>query len=396
MAAVVCACGVENAVDSQPELVVVGGASASPDPVPSMQANNAVGPNSIDPSKVYVSFIINIHDWLSRESKSKTATLNSYTTLTQLIAMHEKARLHVDFYMTDKMVRDFQESYPTLIDDIKKSNYVAMNYLVRAPNPYYRNADGSGYYGDGNGNAEFQSARGNDAALYNLIWKYESYGTDMLTGLAISGKDAGSGGYAYATKIFGYAPYTVTGASTGDDVNIAAGEVYQDMGATLVVDHNRVVGWKETSKSGLTIRPETETVRIYEGVTSKTESDEELDNLLILAPMAEMATLRPDGQAAFLNYKVHDNDFVANGAPWDCVYYQADTDGDDGCHDNSSALAPSYDPANRSIEEKDAAARANIWARYQHVLDFYSTHRSSYSVVNAKQLACYAGRANCL
>ncbi len=270
-----------------------------------------------------------------------------------------------------------------------------MNYLVRAPNPYYRNADGSGYFGD-LWHTDFKSVRGDDAALYDLIWKYETYGIDMRSGLAISGKPEGNGGYAYAKSVFGYAPYTVTGASSNDDVNVAAGKVYGDMGATLVVDHNRVVGWKETSKGGLVVRPETETVQLFEGVSASSESVAELGNLLVLAPMAKMAALRPAGQAAFINYKVHDNDFVANGAPWDCVYYNADTDGDSGCHDNSSARSPDYDPANRSFGERDAATRANLWARYQYALDYYAANRSSYRMVSARHLACYVSLMNCI
>ena len=85
------------------------------------------------PTADNVIFSINVQDFARPDL--------SVATLKRLIAIHERHRVPVDFYLTTTMADLYEAKAPELIEQIKKSSLVSVSYHVRPPSPYYTKFD---------------------------------------------------------------------------------------------------------------------------------------------------------------------------------------------------------------------------------------------------------------
>lgn len=113
-------------------------------------------------SGTYVRFSLHAEDFLLVE--------NSASAVADILDVHERYVVPLDVYLTDPVVRAYQESAPELIERLKSSSVVSIAYDIRPPSPYFTNFDYAGL------------AALDDVALADTLRAYESAQLDLQTG----------------------------------------------------------------------------------------------------------------------------------------------------------------------------------------------------------------------
>lgn len=320
----------------------VSDAQASVDSIDDNFSSDSSAANNPD---AYITFNINTQDFAYPEL--------SVDILNQIIDLHETYDLPVDIYLTTTMVDLYEDLSPELLERMKTSSVVAVDYHTRPPLPYHYSGD----Y-DWIGLAEMT-----EDEQYDTIMEYETHGLDLVTG----NPTEEDGGYAYLAEVLGYAPpiASILGSTTQTRI---AREVYGDLGATFTIDHGSTYNFGDT-KNGLYLRPEHYDLRLFEHVgTSDIEG--------VIENAYEEALDAEDGIAPYvIGVKMHDNDFFAENSAWTTVYqtYEARTEG------------PPYDTSLTSDLLSDTDADA-MWELYEDTVEYVVSQSDRFTVINAFDL----------
>lgn len=293
----------------------------------------------------YMTFNINTQDFAYPEL--------SADILNRIIDLHETYTIPVDIYLTTTMVDLYEEIEPELLERMKTSSVVAVNYHTRPPLPYH-------YSGDYDW---ISLAEMTEEEQYTTIMDYETHGLDLVTGNPTD-KD---GGYAHLAETLGYAPpiASILGSTTQTRI---AREVYKDLGATFTIDHGSTYNFGDT-KNGLYLRPEHYDLRLFEHVGTN-DIEGVFDDAYAGALAAE------GGTAPYVvGIKMHDNDFFAESSAWTTVYQtrEARTEG------------PPYDTSLTSDLLSDADTDA-MWKLYEDTVKYIASESDRYTVLNAFDL----------
>jgi len=238
-------------------------------------------------SRDCVIFSINVQDFAHPEL--------SVATLKRLIALHEKHRVPVDFYLTTTMADLYEANAPELIEQIRKSAFVLVSYHVRPPSPYYTQYD---WLGLRDLSAEQQR---------ETVRRYETRGLDLATGQTTDQP----GGYEKLRALFGYAPVCVSSQSDAGAGRVVS-SVFKELGARMFAVHGRPPNFGD-QRDGLPLRPELVDVKLFQH-GGKRGGD------VIEAALRE-AHANPEARAPyFIGVKMHDNDFIAETSAWVTTY----------------------------------------------------------------------------
>lgn len=298
------------------------------------------------PDALYVSFIINVHDWSN--------PTQSIATLNKILDIHEKYQIPVDIYLDDPVVQIYALQAKDLLERFRSSSVVAVSYHLRPPYPYYTDFDWSGL------------DKLSSSELKALLTNYETHAIDLTTGQPTTPP----GGYQYLKDLMGYAPYTVAGVQAGP-VDKIADDLYESMGAQMTLVHGREtkLGKKE---NGLWLRPETLEVKAYEKKSRYAGED------LLNDSIAQLPTT---GQR-FMNLKWHEDNFYTSGTPWGGVYY------DGG--DKTKPLTPPFDLSVANIaaisKPKTATEQDEQWKRYEEAVAYVAGHKDIFTPLNSPQI----------
>ena len=193
--------------------VLLAGCRAAPSPaLPASRESSASAAPTNEPSgappviRGYISFIINVHDWVHADE--------SAATLLRLIDLFEKHGVRGDFYLTAPMVDAYARTRPEVLARLRESG-MTVSYHVRPPHPLYEGFD--------------QRLLGlSDAELEQTILDYETYRLDLATGDL---DRSGPGGYTHVAAMLGRPP-TVASILSGDPrIKRTALSVLRGMGA---------------------------------------------------------------------------------------------------------------------------------------------------------------------
>jgi hypothetical protein len=177
---------------------------------PAAGQNPAVSTSTPIAAGGYITFAINVHDWVNAGA--------SADTLIRLVDLFERYRVHADFYMTAPVVEKYAAERPDVIARLIASS-MTISYHVRPPHPLYTGFD--------------SRLKGlDDAALYQTLMDYETYALDLTTG----GLDrTRPGGYSYVAQVFGVKPVTAAAPNNDRRIKAAAQRVYTALGARMTV-----------------------------------------------------------------------------------------------------------------------------------------------------------------
>lgn len=300
--------------------------------------------SSGDPD-AYITFSINTQDFSYPEL--------SIDILNDIIDLHETYDVPVDIYLTTTMVDLYEELSPELLERMKTSDVVTVDYHTRPPLPYHYSGD----Y-DWIGLADMS-----EEDQYDTIMEYETHGLDLETGNPTDEE----GGYAHLKEVLGYAPpiAAILGSTTQTRI---AREVYADLGATFTVDHGSTYNFGD-KKGALYLRPEHYDLRLFEHVgTSDIEG--------VIEDAYDGALAADDGEAPYvIGIKMHDNDFFAENSAWTTVYQTraARTEG------------PPYDTSLMSDLLSDADVEA-MWELYEETVQYVASESDRFEVINGFDL----------
>ena len=181
-------------------------------------ARAALGQNAAtwppaDDVKGYISFPINIHDFLHIDQ--------SADLLIRLVDLFEKYNVRGDFYFTAPITHYFVEKRPDIIKRVRKSN-MTISYHVRPPHPIY-----IGF------NEKLEKLDSDE--LMRVLRDCETYRLDMTTGELLRDQP---GGYKFVSEVFGRKPVALGIPARGPKLRTAARKVYRELGAKVVVEHH--------------------------------------------------------------------------------------------------------------------------------------------------------------
>lgn len=287
----------------------------------------------------YVLFTINTQEFVYLEK--------SIETLNRLIDIHEKHEVPVDIYLTEDILRDYEENAPELIERFKGSEQVAVSYHTRPPRPYH-----SAAY-DFLGLSDLS-----EKDLYTTLLDYEEHATDRESGKTTDEP----GGYEHIKDVIGYAPIVVGMPVELEEKEMAdtLAQIYKEKGARFVVVHSDV-DWGE-ERYGLLVRPEHLEVKLFEHVGE--------DTLSFLLDLWETST---HPSPTFMNIKVHDNDFIATESAWTTIYIRQ---------------KPPYhlkrgETDRELLSEEESEA---LWTTYETAVKYVSENPELYEAINALDL----------
>lgn len=237
----------------------------------------------------WLTFTLNVQDFAYPE--------RSAATVDRVITLHEQYKVPVDIYLTDAALANFEASYPALVNRLRTSAYVGLNYHIRPPKPYY-----SGYE--------------NWAKFLNLstseqlasIRNYESHLTDPVTGLPTTT----AGGFTRLKQLTG--SNAVIAAFLADPaVYPSVSQVFQELGANMGISHSAPYINLGTQNLGLNIRPEHYDLLLFQSPGQSAAG-------LIEAGFASAHSTAGAASPYVVGVKMHDNDFFAQASAWTTTY----------------------------------------------------------------------------
>lgn len=236
----------------------------------------------------WLTFTLNTQDFAYPE--------RSAATVDRVITLHENYRVPVDIYLTDNMLSVFENSYPALMTRLRTSPYVAINYHIRPPKPYYTGYDWAGL--------------STLAAADQLtqIRNYESHVTDLVTGLP----GTTVGGFTRLKQLTGSSP-VIAAFQADAALYESVSQVFRELGASMAISHSAPYINLGTTASGLYVRPEHFDLKLFESPGQSAAS-------LIEAGYATARTTSGAASPYVVGVKMHDNDFFALASAWTNTY----------------------------------------------------------------------------
>lgn len=288
----------------------------------------------------WLTFTLNVQDFAYPD--------RSAATVDRVITLHENYRVPVDIYLTDTMLASFEASYPALVTRMRSSPYVAINYHIRPPKPYYTGYDWAG----------LSSLAASDQLTQ--IRTYESHITDLVTGLP----GTTAGGFMRLKQLTGSSP--VIAAFQADTALYApVSQVFREMGASMAISHSAPYINLGTTASGLYVRPEHFDLKLFESPGQSASS-------LIDAGFAAARTTSGAASPYVVGIKMHDNDFFALASAWTNTYVNA-------------PRRPPWNITTLAGLKNEADMQAQ-WTLYEAAVAWADNNRSRVAMANAKGL----------
>lgn len=272
----------------------------------------------------------------------------SAATLERLITLHESYQVPVDIYLTDTMLALFESGYPSLMARMLASPYVALNYHIRPPKPYYAGYDWAGL--------STQAASEQLAQIRN----YESHVTDLATGLP----GTATGGFLRLKQLTGSQP-VIAAFQTDAALYSPVSQVFRELGAAMAISHTAPYINLGTSTGGLPVRPEHFDLKLFQSPGTPAAS-------LIESAFASAHTTAGAASPYVVGVKMHDNDYFAQASAWTTTYV-------------SGSKRPPWSTATRSALKSDADMQAQ-WTLYEGALAWAKSNRARVAATNARGL----------
>lgn len=295
------------------------------------------GPNltAADSRKTeYLTFSINVQDFAYPEL--------SIATVRRVMTLHETYKVPVDIYLTEHMIDIYEQQAPDILEKMRSSPYVAGQYHIRPPKPYYNNYDWAGL------------TNLSAADQYQQIYHYESHGIDLATGQPTSA----SGGLAKLANVLGNAAF-IGSFSADDRFGTTVNQVFYDLGAKMTVRHGTITNLGDAIGK-LYLRPEHYDLLLFQqgGQDAAT---------LIAAAMAAGKTTTGARAPYFVGVKMHDNDFFAQASAWTTVF--VDT------------KRPPWDISKKAALKSETEQQA-MWTIYEAAVAYAAQNSATTGTVN--------------
>ena len=320
--------------------------------------------NASPTSLAYVSFCINVHDFVNVQE--------SADTLLRLIDLFERYEARGDFYLTAQIVQRYLEERPDIIERLIRSD-MTISYHIRPPHPAYKGFDRL-------------LADLDPASLVTTLSAYEIYATDLATGELL---DARAGGMTLFWETFGAPPSVAT--IPFETYRSTLLPIWFEMGAQMTVtyhesgtDLEHPYEWRD----GLLIRPsdfsitrwpiepggesqfwwnmiDTEVARIFEPTNYfKRRIDEWSQD-----------------RSPFVTVLIHESNFYRQGAtPWTYLFY---TDGK-----KTIPRQPPYDlSAPDASKPRSSEQQEAIWEAYETLIAHASSSHHVVTSVDIVEMA---------
>lgn len=310
----------------------------------------------------FISFIINVHDWVNIDE--------SAATLMRLVDLFERYHVRGDFYFTAPEVEALVNSHPQVIARLKSSD-MTISYHVRPPHPLIN--------GFGSHLQELS-----DQELQDTLLDYETYKLDMTTAELDRSQP---GGYQYVAQVFGKKPVTASVPSSDHRIKTTAEKIYARLGARVTV-HNHEEGTDIDQpfqySNGLLIRPSDFSI------TRIPDSSNFWWNFMSGPKAAEFDPLRmlqdhlaawQESRPPLITALIHENNFYRSGPEaWTAYYYDH--------QDKSKPLSPPFNlnlkgqSAPRSRPEQEV-----IWQVYERLVAYAAQYLNVITSVDLLNLS---------
>ncbi len=309
--------------------------------------------------KHYTQFSLNVHDWVFPE--------DSIDAVTRTIQIHEEYQIPVDIFLNDQTFQIYMDQAPELIELLKTSGYVTINYHLRPPHPAYSGFDILGL------------TSMTDQELYDTLLGYEEHKLDLETGAYIEDEE---GGYQYIKDTLGYGPIAL-GFSVSGKVNKVMAQIYKEKGAKLYVVHGREINFGD-SEYGLFLRPEHVEIKWYEEVLRFIKDGETPKDVIDM--YIETNGYAEIGEGLFINIKMHENNYYTQGTSFAPAYWE----------DYEHKAAP-YDPpylvelAEELVEFRDQDYTDGMWEWYEAAVKYVAENPVLYEPISNKDIIEWLG-----
>lgn len=290
---------------------------------------------------IYSLFTVNTQEFVYSEQ--------SVALLNKIIDLHEEKKIPVDIYLDHAILQTYEEKAPELLQRMKTSPMVAVSYHMRPPLSYSRNFD------------FMNLAAQSPTELQATLERYETHAIDFSTGQTTDQP----GGYQHLKDIMGYAP-PVVGFDTDPQFQQALLNVYQEKGASFVVQHRDTPIALGDTLLGFPIRPETKEIILTEKTGQGCEQ-------IFGDALTEAGSQRP----AFINLKVHDNDFIATQSAWLAIYLP-------NLHPTQPPFDVSLGTTGRELLSQ--ADQDAFWNQYASCVGYVAEHPDQFTPINAFDL----------
>lgn len=207
------------------------------------QGRGGASPVPADDKGLYVYFVVNVSDFLDADASAET--------LKRLLAVHERYRVKADFYFTETVLRAINTLHPEVVQSIRNSPLISINYHYRPPHPAYSSGAGFVTRVDYQGKCVDIRALPYDDKVA-VLKNFEQY-AQVVDGYAgvqnnyCSKYDTAQvGGFDYVRQVFGKTPVVCGGNTADDEVRRAEYEVLKNKGLKAYVK-NHVGGMDETT-----------------------------------------------------------------------------------------------------------------------------------------------------
>lgn len=274
----------------------------------------------------------------------------SIETMNRLLDLHEKYNVPLDVIVDDPTFQLYVDQAPELVERLKNSSVVAINYHFRPPYPFYTRFDFRGL------------ANLNDTDKESAMREYFEHAIDLTTGMPTDAP----GGYVFIKEQIGYAPI-MAGMITEAAFGPTLVKLYKEYGAQMLIQHSDYAIPLGTVRDGMPVRPED-----YPVILSEHYADTPQD--IIDSDWTSASA------AQFKSIKTHDNDFIATASAWLSIYMSERGAGskqppfDLSVHDQYAEL----------LSDQDRESR---WTQYEALLQYANSQRDLYILSNAKTVA---------
>lgn len=320
----------------------------SSDPANTVSAVVAIVSSPAASAGDWLVFTLNVQDFAYPERSAETVE--------RVITLHESYQVPVDIYLTDTMLSRFESSYPALMTRLLASPYVALNYHIRPPKPYYVG------YSDWSGLTNLAASE-----QLSQIRSYESHVTDLTTGLP----GTSTGGFLRLKQLTGNNP-VIAAFQTDAALYSPVSQVFRELGASMTISHAAPYINLGTTAMGLYVRPEHFDLLLFQSPAQSASS-------LIEAAFATAHSTSGAASPYVVGVKMHDNDFFALASAWTTTYINA-------------PRRPPWNTTTLAGLKSEADMQAQ-WTLYEGALAWAKNNRSRVASANAKGMGAVLAAA---
>ncbi|MFH1785585.1 MAG: hypothetical protein ABH842_04090 [Candidatus Micrarchaeota archaeon] len=312
--------------------------------------NISLTQNNQTSEKKYVTFVLNVHDWVFPEK--------SADVIEKTIDTHEEYQVPVDIYIDDAVFQNLVKNHPQLVQKLKNSNYATVCYHFRPPMPAYADFDSIGL------------SKMNQTELYNVLKAYEEHELDLVTG----NYTQNPGGYQFIKDTIGYAP-VIVGSTGAGNTDAVLEKIYAEKGAKISVVNQNEAKLGEFKKF-LYVRPQQVEIKLYEENLGYMHGDANSESIIQTA----LSEYTGNADKIFINIKMHENNYYTQYTSWWPTYF---TD-----HDKTTALEPPY---NLSLSANLVRIRPqnytdSMWDLYESTVNYVVENEDIFITVGANDV----------